>query len=72
MSESWEKYQALFENQPEWFFFVVTAIMAIGLFIGMVKLYQFSAYLVIAIIVVVAAIYGIYLLGENYAWGWDG
>lgn len=71
MKESWAQYKALFENQPEWFFFVVTAIMFIGFFIGMMKIYQYSAYLLISIIVVVAAIYGIYLLGERFAWGWD-
>lgn len=70
MKDSWARYQALFENQPEWFFFVVTAIMFIGAFIGFVKLYQFSAYLVVALILVAAAIYGIALLGDQYAWGW--
>ena len=67
---SWERYKAMFENQPEWFFYLVTGIIIFGVSAGIYNIYKFSAYLFWGILAVILGVLGIYHLGELWGWGY--
>ena len=69
--QSWERYKAMFENQPDWFFYLVTLLIVVGFLTGALRVYQFSKYLVWGIVAVVLLIIGIYHLGDVVGWGYN-
>ncbi|MCH8475866.1 MAG: hypothetical protein LAT55_11645 [Opitutales bacterium] len=68
--ESWERYKAMFENQPDWFFYIVTFLIALGFCVGVYRLFVFSKYLLWGIVAVVLLVMGIYYLGDTAGWSY--
>ena len=68
--ESWERYKAMFENQPEWFFYVVTFLVLFGFCAMAFRLYVFSKYLMVGIVAIILIILGIFHLGDTIGWSY--
>lgn len=68
--ETWERYKGFFENQPEWFFYLVTFIICFGFLTAVYRLYQFSQYLVWGIVLTVLMVWAVYNMGDTFGWSY--